>query len=131
MAFKWCRRPETVSVFTTPIYSIVRDCGCIVGIALSWPMVHRYGFSLVLLILNSGFADIVLNFFYRKFYPLIGAVVAILFFVAIRLLHQLMPTNDAFQFYTFHFLEQIVICYCFQTIIPYIASLVKIKEKQN
>lgn len=41
MAFKWCLRPETVSVYTTPIYSLVRDSGCFFGMALASPLKER------------------------------------------------------------------------------------------
>ncbi|KAL1132774.1 hypothetical protein AAG570_010726 [Ranatra chinensis] len=107
LAFKWCQRPETISVYTTPIYSLVRDCGCFFGLALAWPLKIR------------------------QFYPLVGSVAATLFFVCTRLLKPLMPTNDVVQFYTFHFIEHFFITLCLLTIIPYIASLVKVKEKKN
>ncbi|XP_073972575.1 glucose-6-Phosphatase [Rhodnius prolixus] len=107
MAFKWCLRPETVSVYTTPIYSLVRDSGCFFGMALASPLKER------------------------KFYPIVGATVTTLFFVGTRMLRPMMPTNDPFQFYMFHLLDNFFISVCLLTVIPFIASLVVLKEKQN
>ncbi|XP_014245848.1 glucose-6-phosphatase 3 [Cimex lectularius] len=107
LAFKWCRRPDTVSVYTTPIYCLVRDAGCFIGLGLASPIKER------------------------KFYPIVGAIVTTLFFVSTRLLKPMMPNNDPFQFYLFHFLDNTFISVCLLTVIPYIASLVKLKEKVN
>uniref|UniRef100_A0A0A9XGX2 Glucose-6-phosphatase n=1 Tax=Lygus hesperus TaxID=30085 RepID=A0A0A9XGX2_LYGHE len=105
MAFKWCQRPTSVSVYTTPIYSLVRDGGSLVGLAIASPLKER------------------------KFYPIIGATVTTLFFVGTRMLRPMMPTNDALQFYTFHFLDNLFVSVCMLTVVPYIASLVRIKIK--
>ncbi|XP_069703574.1 glucose-6-phosphatase 2 isoform X2 [Periplaneta americana] len=37
LAFKWCERPEWIHVNTTPLFSLVRDCGSMFGIALAAP----------------------------------------------------------------------------------------------
>ncbi|KAG8252478.1 Glucose-6-phosphatase [Homalodisca vitripennis] len=38
MAFKWCRNPEYVHVVTTPLFSLVRDCGASLGLAMASPI---------------------------------------------------------------------------------------------
>ncbi|CAH1401591.1 unnamed protein product [Nezara viridula] len=41
LAFKWCERPHLISVNTTPLYSIVRDCGCFFAMAIASPVKER------------------------------------------------------------------------------------------
>ncbi|BES96679.1 Hypothetical protein NTJ_09492 [Nesidiocoris tenuis] len=108
LAFKWCHQPTSaVSVQTTPIYALVRDAGAIFGLSVGSPLVER------------------------RFYPVVGAFVTSLFFVGTRLLRPMMPTNDALQFYTFHFLDHVFVSVAMLTIVPYLAALVRIKQKRG
>lgn len=42
LAFKWCEYPEWIHVNTTPLFSLVRDCGSMLGLALAVPTATRY-----------------------------------------------------------------------------------------
>lgn len=107
LAFKWCERPHLISVNTTPLYSVVRDCGCFFAMAIASPIKER------------------------KFYPIIGVTATSLFVIGAKMLRPMMPSNEPFQFYLFHFLDNIFTSFCLLVIVPYIASLVKIKEKKH
>jgi len=42
LAYKWCEYPEWLHVNTTPLFSLVRDCGSMFGLALAAPTTTRY-----------------------------------------------------------------------------------------
>jgi len=42
LAFKWCEHPEWIHVNTTPLFSLVRDCGSMFGLALASPTAFGY-----------------------------------------------------------------------------------------
>ncbi|XP_066909058.1 glucose-6-phosphatase 2 [Halyomorpha halys] len=84
MAFKWCENPHFISLNTTTVYSVVRDCGCFFAIAIACPVKRR------------------------KFYPIVGVTATSLFVIGVKMLRPLLPM-----------------------VVPYIASLVKIKEKKQ
>nr|CAD7408792.1 unnamed protein product [Timema cristinae] len=67
LAFKWCESPDFLHVNTTPLFSLVRSCGALLGIALATPLVAR------LVYLNSSF-----NALSQTFYSKIGIVVTTL-----------------------------------------------------
>lgn len=67
----------------------------------------------------------------RKFYPVVGATATTLFFVSAKMVRPMMPTNDPLQFYLFHFLDNMFTCVFLLTLVPYIASLVRFKEKKT
>jgi hypothetical protein len=41
LAFKWCENPEWIHVNTTPLFSLVRDCGSMFGLAMVAPVASR------------------------------------------------------------------------------------------
>jgi hypothetical protein len=47
LAFKWCEQPEWIHVNTTPLFSLVRDCGSMFGLALASPATTRYSIAVM------------------------------------------------------------------------------------
>ncbi|XP_046681969.1 glucose-6-phosphatase 2 [Homalodisca vitripennis] len=107
MAFKWCRNPEYVHVVTTPLFSLVRDCGASLGLAMASPIKLR--------------SDI-------KFYPVLGVTLVILMVVSLQFLKDLIPTANAVMFYVCQFSLHATLPFLLLFLVPVIASLYKVKE---
>ncbi|XP_075219528.1 glucose-6-Phosphatase [Lycorma delicatula] len=109
LAFKWCRNPEYVHVSTTPLFSLVRDSGAMIGLALASPVIHR---SQV------------------KFYPFVGVILVTLLVISMHLLIDFIPTGNFVAFYISQMSIFATLVFLLIAVVPYIAQLVKsTKEK--
>nr|CAD7576935.1 unnamed protein product [Timema californicum] len=106
LAFKWCESPDFLHVNTTPLFSLVRSCGALLGIALATPLAAR---SRV------------------RHNPAIGLVCAIFLGWAFKLATETVPTGDVKIFYICQFLLHAVEPYLLLVAVPRLCSLGKSK----
>ncbi|XP_063238749.1 glucose-6-phosphatase 2 [Bacillus rossius redtenbacheri] len=104
LAFKWCEHPEFLHVNTTPLFSLVRSCGALVGVALCCPLVFR--------LRQSG----------GRAVRLIGSLLVAAIF---QYATQLVPTHDAALFYTVQLILHVAQPCLLLLAAPRIASLLR------
>ncbi|KAJ4439833.1 hypothetical protein ANN_07961 [Periplaneta americana] len=109
LAFKWCERPEWIHVNTTPLFSLVRDCGSMFGIALAAPNNTR--------VRSQPRHNVV-----------IGMVCTLSLMLAFQMAADAVPTSDVRLFYGCQFMLHAVKPFLLFLGIPRIARLAKHKQ---
>ncbi|GLH13687.1 uncharacterized protein GBIM_18211 [Gryllus bimaculatus] len=110
LAFKWCEHAEYLHVDTTPLYSLVRDSGAAIGVALSSP-VHRPQVLRGSYVIRIGLA---------------GATVLLF-----QSLSSAIPTQQAVVFYLLHCLLQGLQAWALLWLLPKIANLLPWQPRQR
>ncbi|XP_024944508.1 glucose-6-phosphatase isoform X2 [Cephus cinctus] len=112
LAFKWCSKPDWIHVNTTPLFSLVRDCGAAFGIALISPVSMRYT--------SLGTSSCIVKG------VLIGGVM-----VAMHLAQAAIPIGHVLTFYLCQFMLYAVQPYIYLVIVPFLATQQKVTNKSD
>ncbi|PSN45321.1 hypothetical protein C0J52_18071, partial [Blattella germanica] len=110
LAFKWCERPEWIHVSTTPLFSLVRCCGSMFGLALSAPISSR--------VRNKP-----------RHNSIVGILCTSALLVAFQMAADSVPTSDVRLFYACQFMLHAVIAFLLFIGIPRVARLAKFKTQ--
>lgn len=109
LAFKWCEHPEWIHVNTTPLFSLVRDCGSMFGLAVAAPIATR---------IHNQVQDNII----------IRMVCILVLMVAFQVAADIVPTSDVRLFYGCHFILHAVKPFLLFIAIPKVARLLKPKQ---
>ncbi|KAJ9598666.1 hypothetical protein L9F63_010681, partial [Diploptera punctata] len=109
LAFKWCEHAEWIHVSTTPLFSLVRCCGSMFGLALSAPNATR--------VRNQPCHNLI-----------IGALCTLSLLVAFQMASDAVPTSDVRLFYGCQFMLHAVCPFLLFIAIPRVARIVSFLE---
>ncbi|KDR10618.1 Glucose-6-phosphatase 2 [Zootermopsis nevadensis] len=109
LAFKWCEQPDWIHVNTTPLFSLVRDCGSMFGLAMASPATTR--------IYKQTHNNIIITM-----------ICTLFLMVAFNFATDAVPTSDVRLFYVCQFILHAVKPYLLFIGIPQVARFVKQKQ---